>query len=402
MQDAIRKDDYFTSFGGELVHEIEEGNAKLTRGAFGEIALALLKGDDRLQLGAIKTIFQPRQPLQYGSTSSKRKIQKEVMYELCALRLLDPHPHVAKLLALYPSRQDVLNGAQLSLVFEYCPADIHLSLEWRRRTFQPLLSFPVIKTITRDLFSALHHCHSNGLLHRDIKPGNLLLSSSGIIKLCDFGLAKPFPSAEASDSSLPSVDPTDQGTRGLCTLYYRPPEVLLGGRASRPSVDVYSAGLVVGELVTGRPLFKGTNVLDQLAKTLSVLGTPTDTSWPAAHDLPDYGKLTLNHKEPQEWKDIIPRAAESRHLVDFLQDLVALDPDKRTSALNALNHSWIQADMAPRAVLQRDLVPSPLQEPLFLSSPKGDLSVATKQTLVLAATRRNFLTSLEKVSWHTS
>jgi serine/threonine protein kinase len=118
------------------------------------------------------------------------------------------------------------------------------------------------------------------------------------VKLCDFGIAKQFLDAH---KSVIKPTPGATGTKGLCTLYYRPPEVLFGGQAGDPSVDMYSAGTVVAELITGRTIFQGRNVLDQLSLIFDLLGTPTDTSWPSCKSLPDYGKLTFKSKMPQPW-----------------------------------------------------------------------------------------------------
>jgi serine/threonine protein kinase len=134
-------------------------------------------------------------------------------------------------------------ATSLSLAFSYAPVDLYLSSEWRRRSFLPLLPFDVVKTIARDIFAALAHCH-----HRDVKPGNLLVTSAGVIQLCDFGLAKPFLAKQPTnndnnDNSQPPITAGESGTKGLCTLYYRPPEVLLGGPATDPAIDMCSAGM---------------------------------------------------------------------------------------------------------------------------------------------------------------
>jgi cyclin-dependent kinase 7 len=390
----IQVDGWLTCFGEEFVNDLgEKGNARLTRGAFGDISVAVYRKDHRIQLVAIKTLIQTIAPVAWGS--KERALSREVCRELCALRLLNPHPHIVSLLAVYPAKE---MGTSLSLAFEYCPVDLQLALDWRRRSFMPLLSFETIKTIVHDLFLALEHSHSQGVLHRDVKPGNLLVASNGYIQLCDFGLAKTFIIDQASEDealSKPNDTMDGHGSLGMCTRYYRPPEILLGGPANHPSVDAWSAGTVVAELLTNRPHFAGTSDLDQLSRIFDVLGTPTDTLWPASVDLPDYGKLQFAHKEPQNWKDSLPRATESNDLIDFLKGLLALDPATRQTSGETLDHAWLKSGRAQRSILQGDLIPGDLQEPFLLSSSDPDLTVATQQGLATAATRRTFFTRLD-------
>lgn len=390
-------------YGGDSVLELRtKGNPLCIRGAFGEISLALYRsktvGDGiELRMVAVKTIMKST-VRDWGST--ERKLNPDVVYELQALHKLSPHPNIVSLLALYPAR-DEPSGSTLSLAFEYCPTDLYLTMEWRRRSIRPLLSMETIKTIALDLFSALNHCHEHGeleqgILHRDIKPSNIIVSSAGVIKLCDFGLAKPFPD---NDTMVTDDDSTDigarrRGSRGVCTLHYRPPEVLMGGEADLPAVDVYSTGVVIAELLIGRTLFPGINELDQIAKVFDCLGTPSDTHWPEAKELP-HGKLNFFHKDPRDITEFIPRCVESLYLVDFLRSCVSLDPSKRFSSHQAVSHPWLQSGLAPRSTLQEDLIPSALDEPFLLASSDGDITVATKQTLALASARRSFLKNLD-------
>jgi serine/threonine protein kinase len=162
-------------------------------------------------------------------------------------------------------------------------------------------------------------------------------------------------------------------------------------------VDTWSAGTVVAKLLTNRPYFAGTSDLDQLSRIFDVLGTPTDTLWPAAVDLPDYGKLQFAHKEPKTWKDALPRATESNDLIEFLKGLLALDPATRRTSAETLDHAWLEWGRAPRSVLQGDLIPGDLQEPFLLSSSDPDLTLATQQGLATAATRKNFFTRLDEL-----
>lgn len=405
--------DWPECYGEDSVIELRKGgsNPLFSRGAFGEISLALYRDNDDnsdsnnrvLRLVAVKTIVKSTVTVG-GWGSTERKLSPDVFYELQTLQKTNPHPHIVKLLALYPARNNLTASGttSLSLAFEYCPTDLYLTTEWRRRSVFPLLSLETIKTIASDLFSALEHCHSvNNILHRDIKPGNILVSSEGFIKLCDFGLAKPFTVSKGvlqrdnNSKGLMKSIAQRQGSRGVCTLYYRPPEVLMGGPAAHPAVDIYSAGIVIAELLAGRTIFPGINDLDQIAKVFSCLGTPTNTHWPAAKQLP-HGELEFVHKKARDIAEFLPRCLESPNLVDFLRRCISLDPAQRFSSQQALSHPWLQSGLASRSSLQEELIPAALDEPFLLAcSDMGNITVATKQTLALAASRRAFLKNLD-------
>ena len=362
-------------FGEETVHEIGGGNTIFARGGFGELSIALKSRrqspsgtkDDLLYYSfvAVKTIHSAiangggnnGRSNHFGgfggfggSSSSQQQQQQlssEVLNELLALRLLQSHPNIVELVAVYPAAGKNQPGA-LSLAFHYCPMDLREVLEVRRRTFRQPLAFRFIKTIFRDAFEAVAHCHDNGILHRDLKPGNLLVSAKGVIQLCDFGLAKPFLSKdrkkENGEEAKPhsaTINNNTNNDKGLCTLYYRPPEVLLGGPSEYPSVDSWSAGAVLAELITGRALWPGRNVIDQLSLVFRSLGTPNKEKWPSVRTLPDYGKLNFGSKPPKQWKDALPRAAESPMLVDMLSKLLVLNPAERLTAKEALGHEWL-------------------------------------------------------------
>lgn len=426
-------------FAGDSVTEIDHGNTRITRGQFGEIALAIWEeqvtttttttpahDDDRSSLSppcitfqtnrvvAVKTLYQAMAPTKWGST--ERYLCRDVYNEIVALQHLAPHPHIVQLLALYPNRDDFGAGSSLSMAFDYCPVDLHFSLEWRRRTFRPLLSFAILQTIANDTFRALDHCHSHGIIHGDVKPGNLLVSSRGLIQLCDFGLAHLTHSTLVAlggddddattekgnvDLLLPPpipVDGNDPQPRELCTLHYRPPELLLGaslGRGANATVDIWSAGVTLAELLTGRALFPGRNVIDQLCCVFAGVGTPTDSHYPAARTLPDYGKLHFAPKPHKSIQDLLPRSCECPEMLEFLSCCIALDPEQRASASTLLHQSsWLKNVFSssdteprpPRSHLLVELVPSELDEPILLSD-----SDNTQPLLELAARRRSLL-----------
>jgi serine/threonine protein kinase len=350
-----------------------QGNTSLTKGAFGELSLAIRateNGDRRVVV--LKTMFQSIQQ----SNENVPALTSEMKNEIRGLQRLKPHPNIVDLVAVFQS------GPSLLLAFEYCPIDLALALEWRKRCILPLLSMHVIKTIMRDLFSALKHAHTNKIVHLDVKSANLLVDSAGALRLCDFGLCKSEDRTDEYKGSAP---------KGLCTLQYRPPEILLGCQPMRSSVDMYSAGTVLAELLTGRPVFAGRNVIDQLSKIFDVLGTPTKDTWPDASLTPDYSKLAFYPKSPIQFGDILPRARESEHLPNLIESLITLDPSTRLSSTQATNHPWLSDGLASEKQMVEELIPEELQEPLFFTAMQALSSSVPAQVLSLAARRRQFL-----------
>ena len=413
----------FDCDGTPRIQEIkgQVGNPIFARGAFGEISIAI---DTRQgwRLAVIKTIISTTisdsansQWIETGSSDGpikllSSKLSKETYNEIMALRLLNPHPCIVPFLGLYPSSNQKMRPGALSLAFDYCPMDLQLLLDNRKRALSGPLSFSVVKTLSNDILSALQHCHLHGILHRDVKPANLLLSPKGRVQLCDFGLAKPCSGHLKTYCGLSEPQPNGAGSKGLCTIYYRPPEILLGGPASHHSIDIYSAGLVIAELATGRPVFDGKSVLDQLGKTFELLGTPSDTHWPGAQELPDWGKVSFHHRAPQSLVRFLPRVAECPHFAQFLERLIVINPQERSDADSALLQKWFE--VIPKASSMDQiaaLVSNEILPPKVIFSSVSILNtlltpVSQKQALAVAASRRSFLnppkSKLEYISFH--
>lgn len=139
------------------------------------------------------------------------------------------------------------------------------------------LSEDKVQAIVYQLLLALDYCHSNRVIHRDLKPQNILINKSDLrIKLADFGLARTY------------YYPIREYTHEIITLWYRAPEILLGTEKYSQSVDIWSVGCILYELAHSKCLFCGDSEIDQLFKIFKTLGTPTDKTWPEVTQLKDF------------------------------------------------------------------------------------------------------------------
>ena len=166
----------------------------------------------------------------------------------------------------------LLTLAFVYMVFEYMDHDLAGILTHPHFTFTPAQ----IKELLRQMLEGLHYLHRRGILHRDIKGSNILLSASGQLKLADFGLARHY------HKRRDNLDYTNR----VITLWYRPPELLLGATAYCPAVDVWSIGCIMLEMFTKKALFPGADELDQLRRIWNIMGTPTMETWPKVTGLP--------------------------------------------------------------------------------------------------------------------
>lgn len=161
---------------------------------------------------------------------------------------------------------------KLMLVFEFMDKDLKKYMEVRNNQ----LECATIKDFMHQLLRGVAFCHHNRILHRDLKPQNLLINANGQLKLADFGLARAFGI------------PVNTFSHEVVTLWYRAPDVLLGSRMYNTSIDIWSAGCIMAEMYAGRPLFPGSTNEDQLQKIFRLMGTPSERSWPGISQFPEY------------------------------------------------------------------------------------------------------------------
>ncbi|KAG8928399.1 hypothetical protein FRC03_012361 [Tulasnella sp. 419] len=198
---------------------------------------------------------------------------------------------------------------------------------------QPFLQSE-IKTLLRQLLSAVAHCHANWVLHRDLKTSNLLMNNRGTIKVADFGLARKFG------------DPLGDMTQLVVTLWYRAPELLFGETTYSTAIDVWSVGCVFGELLLNEPVFQAKSELEMLGLIFKLLGSPTEESWPGFSKLP----LAKTINVPvQPYSNLRTRFRYvSQAGLDLLSKLLTYDPAQRISAEEAINHPYFSEAPLPK------------------------------------------------------
>ncbi|URE39264.1 cyclin-dependent kinase [Musa troglodytarum] len=192
------------------------------------------------------------------------------------------------------------------------------------------------------------YLHDNWVLHRDLKTSNLLLNNRGELKICDFGLSRQYGS------------PLKPYTHLVVTLWYRAPELLLGAKEYTTSIDMWSLGCIMAELLAKEPLFSGKTEFDQLDKIFRTLGTPNENIWPGFAKLPGV-KVKFAKQPYNKLREKFPptsfsgRPTLSEAGFDLLNKLLTYDPEKRITAEAALNHRWFQEVPLPKS---KDFMPT--------------------------------------------
>ncbi|KAF2859721.1 serine/threonine protein kinase, CMGC family, CDC2/CDK subfamily, partial [Piedraia hortae CBS 480.64] len=215
------------------------------------------------------------------------------------------------------------------MVFEYLSHDLTGLLN--HPSFS--LSAAHRKHLAKQMFEGLDYLHKRGVLHRDIKAANILISKTGQLKLADFGLARFYHKDHKQDY-----------TNRVVTIWYRSPELLLGETQYGPAVDIWSAACVLVEIFTRHAIFPGEgSEISQLNKIYQVMGTPSRYEWPGLVDLQWYQLLRPAQKIPSTFAEKY-EAKVSPEAFDLLRAMFVYDPASRPSASDVLEHAYFTAE----------------------------------------------------------
>ncbi|XP_046405855.1 cyclin-dependent kinase 17-like isoform X3 [Ischnura elegans] len=294
---------------------------------------------DKLGQGTYATVFKGRSRLTDNLVALKEiRLEHEEGAPCTAIRevsLLKELRH-ANIVTLH----DIVHTEKsLTLVFEYLEKDLKQYMD----DCGNIISMNDVKIFLFQLLRGLSYCHRRRILHRDLKPQNLLINERGELKLADFGLAR-----------AKSV-PTKTYSNEVVTLWYRPPDVLLGSTEYSTPIDIWGVGCIFFEMACGRPLFPGTSVEEQLQLIFRSLGPPSEEAWPALACLPDFHSYALIIPPPIPAH--IPNAHPSlctdsllgkafrldEESLDLLHKFLRYEAKKRISAADAMRHKYFES-----------------------------------------------------------
>jgi glycogen synthase kinase 3 beta len=287
--------------------------------------------------GSFGVVFQAKL-IPSGEFGAIKKVLQDKRFknrELQIMRLVS-HPNIVRLKAFFYSNGEKKDEVFLNLVLEYVPETVYRGSRHFAKLKQsmPVLS---IKLYMYQLFRSLAYIHSLGICHRDIKPQNLLLNPNlGILKLCDFGSAKILVAGEPNVSYI-------------CSRYYRAPELIFGSTTYGVTIDVWSSGCVMAELILGQPLFPGESGVDQLVEIIKVLGTPTREQIKNMN--PNYTEYKFPQIKACPWAKVFRSRTVTPDSIDFLSKLLDYTPTNRPTAIEAMTHHFFDEIRKPETRL---------------------------------------------------
>ncbi|KAJ1306691.1 hypothetical protein OPQ81_007683 [Rhizoctonia solani] len=258
----------------------------------------------------------------------KIQLSKRALREISLLRHFANHENITGLIDM-----DVITPDfnEIYLFMEPMEADLHQIVRSGQN-----LSNAHVQYFLYQILRAMKYVHSAGVIHRDLKPGNLLVNADCELKICDFGLSRGFDSVPEDDGAAGFM------TEYVATRWYRAPEIMLSFRQYTTAIDMWSIGCILGELLGMKPMFKGKDYVDQLNIIIDILGTPDEETLQRIGSVKAQAYIrSLPVKEPKPFKTLFPQADDLA--LDLLSQMVTFDPAKRLTVLEALKHPYLEA-----------------------------------------------------------
>ncbi|XP_049512829.1 mitogen-activated protein kinase 14A-like isoform X1 [Dermacentor silvarum] len=312
-------------------------------GAYGQVCSAFDK--EHKHKVAIKKLSRPFQ----SAIHAKRTYR-----ELRLLKHMD-HENVIGLLDVFTPSTTLEDFHDVYLVNHLMGSDLNNIIRTQR------LSDDHVQFLVYQILRGLKYIHSAGIIHRDLKPSNIAVNEDCELKILDFGLARH---AEV------------EMTGYVATRWYRAPEIMLNWMHYNQTVDIWSVGCIMAELITGKTLFPGNDHLNQLNRIMELCGTP-DGELLAKISSKEVRASCVPHLKARNYIRSLPvmkkkNFAEvfqgaNEKAIDLLERMLELDADKRPTATEALAHPYL-ASLA-------DPTDEPSAEPCDQSFEDRDLSV---------------------------
>eukprot|EP00301_Raphidiophrys_heterophryoidea_P020353 c506_g1_i1.p1 GENE.c506_g1_i1~~c506_g1_i1.p1 ORF type:complete len:382 (+),score=56.22 c506_g1_i1:397-1542(+) len=275
--------------------------------------------------GSFGVVFQAT-VVETGEVVAIKKVLQDKRFknrELQIMRSLN-HVNIVRLKQCFYSAGDKPEEVFLNLVMEFVPDTIYRVCRHYVKMDQTIPMI-YIKLYVYQLCRALGYIHAKGICHRDIKPQNILVDTqTHCLKLCDFGSAKILVEGEPNVSYI-------------CSRYYRAPELIFGATHYKTSIDMWSLGCVMAELLLGQPLFPGESAVDQLVEIIKVLGTPTREEIRAMNK--NYTDFRFPQIKPHPWHKVFSPQTPPEAL-DFISKVLVYDPEKRMTPMEACAHPF--------------------------------------------------------------
>ena len=220
--------------------------------------------------------------------------------------------------------------SKLTLIFEYCETDLKRIMDEKREEKLPLKT---IKEYFYQIIKGLNYLHKKKIIHRDLKPQNLLINSENKIKICDFGLARGYGV------------PVKTYTNEVVTLWYRPPDILLGNKIYDISCDIWSAGCIFAEMLLGHPLFSGKNESEQCEQIFHLIGTPDEDTFNWLKESPEWNTgINGDGFTKVTRKNFLTtfNQIDDQLAIDILDKILVFDPEQRICTDDLLKHPFFQ------------------------------------------------------------
>lgn len=281
---------------------------------------------------AMELNYIPLDVLGAGTFGVVRKVQHKKNRQIYAIKEFRKHEGVSGIPATVLRETTLLNMLRHKnicslheVLYNRQIGSIMLVLEYYPHTLESFIrkgsiGYAAIYLILKQLVVGMDFAHSMFIVHRDLKPSNILLTQDLQLKIADFGIARQLHY------------PHGEYTTCIMTLWYRAPEIMFGNEQYDMSIDIWSIGAILGELLTGRAIFQGNDTIEVLHKVIDLLGHPEET-WPECRQLQKYNQYNIKGYKPKDCQDVVRTFGPFR---EILRALLRWSPSDRPSATDIL------------------------------------------------------------------